>query len=166
MFNGRLTARKPGGGPTRLWRGCVCAFLLGVTAGCYVYPPANPSPGAGTRLLLKLNDKGRVAMEKSIGPSGRFIEGVLLSNSDSAFALRVVRVEYLSGQSNKWSGEPLMVSRDFVSETKERKLSQGRTWLTVAGVAGAMVAFIASRGLLGGGSGDPNERPPENPPVN
>lgn len=164
MFRARHTRRRRiGGAPPRLLHGPLFALLLGVVgSGCYVYSPAARSPAPGTRLLLELNDRGRVALGDSIGPSGRVVEGTLTANSDSAFSLRVVRVGYLNGQSNNWNGEPLMVLRDLVGDVKERRFSKSRSWLTATGVSVAVVAFIASRGLLGFGSGgdDPSPGPP------
>jgi hypothetical protein len=104
-------------------------------------------------LVLELNDRGRVALGDSIGPSGEEVEGTVTANSDSAYSLRVVRVGYLNGFSNNWNGEPLIVSRDLVGSVRERRFSRSRTWLTATGVSAAVVAFIATRGLLGFGSG-------------
>lgn len=136
----------------RFWSGCLVVLLQGVASACYEYTPAPAAPGPGTQLLLELNDQGRVGLGDSIGPSGQVVEGTVASNTDSVYALRVVRVGYLNGQSNAWKGEPLMVRRDFVGIAKERKFSRGRTWITATGVSLAAVAFIASRQLLGFGS--------------
>lgn len=163
MSHARLTGRsRAGGEPTRFLSGCLLVFLLGVTSGCYVYSPAPPSPARGTRLLLELNDRGRVALGDSIGPSGRVVEGTVTANSDSAYSLRVVRVGYLNGQSNNWNGEPLVVPKDLVGNVKERRLSKSRSWLTATGVSVAVVAFIATRGLFGFGSEgrEPGPGPP------
>jgi hypothetical protein len=127
-------------------------LLMGVASACYVYTPAPAVSAPGTRLLLELNDRGRVALGDSIGPAATVVEGSVASNSDSAYTLRVVRVGYVNGQSNQWNGEPLIVARQFVGTAKERKLSRSRSFLTAGGVSLAVVAFIASRGLLGFGS--------------
>jgi hypothetical protein len=136
----------------RFWSGFLLVVLLGAASACFEYAPAPAAPGPGTRLLLELNDRGRVGLGDSIGPSSQVVEGLVASNSDSAYALRVLRVGYLNGQSNEWKGEPLTVRRDFVGIAKERKFSKGRTWLTATSVSLAVVAFIASRQLLGFGS--------------
>src|SRR3979409_2307951 len=121
-------------------------LLWGVASACYVYTPAPAAPGPGTRLLLELNDRGRVGLGDSIGPSGQVVEGTVASNSDSAYSLRVMRVGYLNGQSNTWNGEPLRVSREWVGNATERRFSKSRTWLSASAVSLAAVAFIASRG--------------------
>lgn len=154
-----------GAEPRRFWRGCLLAFLVCVSSGCYVYSPAARIPVPGSRLLLELNDEGRVGLGESIGPSGQLVEGTAMSDSDSAYSLNVARVEYLNGQSNQWKGEHLTVARNFVNRAMERRFSSSRTWLTVSAVAAATVWFIASRGLLGfgsegrpGGGGEPGQQ--------
>lgn len=136
----------------RFWSGWLLLLLQGMASACYVYSPASATPVPGTRVLLELNDRGRVGLGDSIGPSSQVVEGTVVSNSDSAYGVRVVRVGYLNGQSNQWNGEPLMVSKDFVGTARERRFSRSRTWLTAGSAALAAVAFIASRGLLGFGS--------------
>lgn len=164
LFRARRIAGCPGaGGPQRLWSGCLLAFLLGVTSGCYAYGPAPANTIPGTRLLLELNDRGRVGMGNSIGPTGEVVEGTVQSTSDSAYSLLVRRVEYMNGQSNIWNGEPLTVPKEFVGNAKERTLSASRTWLTAGAVALAAVSFISSRHLLGFGSegSGPKQGPPK-----
>ncbi len=135
--------------------GCVLAFLLSVSSGCYVYPPVVTAPSPGVELRLDLNDRGRAALGSLIGPSAVNVEGVLQSPPDTAYVLGVTSVTYLRGEANRWSGEPLTVSKDFVANTTQRTLSKSRTWLTAAGMAVAIAVLIASRGLVGGGSDVP-----------
>jgi hypothetical protein len=142
-----------GGGPRRFWSGCMLAFLSGVASGCYVYGPAPGDAMPGTRVLLELNDRGRVGLGNNIGPTGGVVEGIVQSSSDSAYSLLVKRVEYMNGQSNAWNGEKLIVPKEFVGNARERTLSPSRTWLAAGGVVLAVVAFISSRQLLGFGSG-------------
>lgn len=153
LFSARLTGQsRTGGGSRRFWRGCLLAFLLGVASGCYAYGPAPANAMPGTRVLLELNDRGRVGLGDSIGPRGGILEGTVQSNSDSAYSLRMERVEYLNGQSNAWNGESLVVPKEFIGNARERTFSAGRTWLVAGAVTLAAVAFIASRHLLGFGS--------------
>jgi hypothetical protein len=144
---------RTGGGPRRFWRGCLLAFLSGVASGCYVYGPAPVNAAPGTRVQLELNDRGRVGLGNSIGPTGGVVEGTVQSNSDSAYSLLVRRVEYMNGQSNAWNGERLIVPKEFVGNARERTFSPSRTWLAAGGLVLAAVAFISSRNLLGFGSG-------------
>ena len=154
MSRVRLTGdSRTGGGPRRFWSGCMLAFLSGVASGCYVYGPAPGDATPGMRVLLELNDRGRVGLGNSIGPTGGVVEGTVQSNSDSAYSLLVRRVEFMNGQSNAWNGERLIVPKEFVGNARERTFSPSRTWLAAGGLVLAAVAFISSRNLLGFGSG-------------
>lgn len=150
-----LSAHSPVRDDRRVVRGCVLAFLLGVSSGCYVYPPVVTTPSPGVELRLDLNDRGRVALGSLIGPAAMKVEGVLRSPPDTAYVLGVTYVTYVQGQSNRWSGEPLTVPKDFVANTTQRTFSTSRTWLTAAAVGGGIAALIASRGLSGRGSPGP-----------
>jgi len=131
----------------------VLACSAAVIAGCYVYVPAPVTPAAGSQLSLELNDRGRVGLGDSIGPSAKTIDGKTIVSSDSAYTLRVSKVGYLNGQANKWNGEPLVVLNEFVSKATEQRFSRSRTWLTATAVTAAAIAFVSTRGLLGFGSG-------------
>lgn len=150
------SAHSPFRRGARVTGGCVLAFLLGVSSGCYVYPPVVSTPSPGVELRLDLNDRGRAAMGTLIGPSAVNVEGVLKSPPDTAYVLGVTSVTYQRGQANKWSGEPLTVPREFVANTTQRTLSKSRTWLTVAVAAAGVAALLASLGLGGGGSPPPD----------
>lgn len=125
---------------------------MGVTTGCYVYTPVAAPPAPGTRLLLELNDRGRVGLGGSIGSSANSVEGLLQEGSDSTYSLKVVSVSYLNGQRNQWNSEPLVVSRDFVRDVKSRQFSKTRTVITVGALIAGTVLFIVTRGLVGSGS--------------
>ena len=126
---------------------------MGVSTGCYVYTPVAAPPAPGSRLLLELNDRGRVGLGGSIGPSASSVEGMLQADADSAYSLKVVSVSYLNGQRNTWSGEPIVVSRDFVRDVRSRQFSRTRTVLAAGALVVGTVLFIVTRGLIGGGSG-------------
>ena len=149
-----ITRRRhvAGGARGKYWKAYAAALLMGVASGCYVYTPAQMQPSQGTDVVLELNDRGRVALGDSIGPTGKEVEGTVVGGGDSAFLLSVARVGYLNGQSNKWNGEHLTIPRTLVDRASERRFSPGRTWLTVGAAAATVAAFIASRSLLGLGS--------------
>jgi hypothetical protein len=148
--------------------GALCGILLcfasGLVQGCYVYTPVTGAPAPTTYVALDITDRGRVGLGDLIGPAATRVEGVLQSQTDSAYALNVTSVGYLNGQSNRWSGEPLMVRKDFIGNLRERKFSRGRTALATGSAVGGILVFALTRGLFGfgggsgGGGGDPAEQ--------
>lgn len=151
----------------RWGRVCRCgllAFAAGMSSGCYVYTPVATTPEPGARLAFDLNDRGRVGLGDRIGVSASKVEGTLKSNGDSAYQLSVISVEYLNGQRNNWTGEPLTVAREFVGGVKQRQFSRSRTWLTAAALTAGSIVFIVTRGLLGFGSAERDPGSPEPDP--
>lgn len=130
----------------------VLAVSVAAVSGCYVYTPAPSAPAVGTHVLLEINDRGRVGLGDSIGSGAKMIEGTTIMSPDSAYALRVSRIQYLTGQSNSWTGERLMIPRMFVTNAREEKFSTSRSVLAGTLVTTAIVTFITSRNLLGFGT--------------
>ena len=133
----------------------VLACLAG--AGCYVNRPLAASPEPGTNVLIALNDRGRVALADSIGEAASEIEGALVSRQDSLYVIRVRAVEYLNGQRQRWTGEPLSVKEEHVRDVHARRMSRGRTAVVAGAISSSVIAFILSRDLfgLGGGGREP-----------
>jgi hypothetical protein len=158
---GRVENTRPT--PVSVWRftgGCLLAFLMGVSSGCYTYTPMPAAPPPGTVLVLGLNDQGRVGLGPSVGPSAQLIEGTLQSRTDSAYVVSVNSVSYFNGGSNKWSGESLTIGRTFVQDVRERQFSRGRTLLVVAAGAAAFLTFALTRSLFSSSSPDKTGTPP------
>ena len=156
--------RRPAFEPRRPWR-ALPALVLGSVpylAGCYATMPVHGTPAAGTALVLDLNDRGRVVLGDQIGPSATKIEGDVASASDSAYSLRVSSVSYLNGQSNRWSGEPLTVTANLVSQVKQRTFSRSRTALLGVAAAAALAVLLKSTNLIGSASdgGEVGKPPP------
>jgi hypothetical protein len=150
---GRASATRPAGpGPVRRVRACVLALMAANTLGCYVYRPVPAAPAPGTRLALELNDRGRVALADSVGPSADLIEGSFVSRTDSAYVVHVKSVRYINRQTHPWTNEPLTVRSALLRDIRERRLSRGRTALVASAAVGGVVAFLLSTDLLGSGS--------------
>lgn len=136
------------------WRNLSLALSLGVVGGCYAYTPMQTAPPPGTVVSFELNDPGRVALGQSIGPSAEKIEGALESATDSSYVLKMQSVTFVNGQQTDWTGEHLVVGRQFVTNLTQRQFSSGRTTLAVLGGIAAAAAFVATRSVLGGGNPD------------
>lgn len=137
----------------RLGRACALAFLAGTSTGCYSYVPIQTSAAtSGMQVSLDVNDRGRVMLADSLGPAVSRIEGSVQSRADSGYVLNVSAVEYISGQRNRWSGEPLGVRDEQVGLARERRFSKLRTAVAVAVSVGAVLAIALTRDLLGSGT--------------
>lgn len=137
-----------------LWRAMLLSFCLGVTNGCYSYVPVASTPAPGSVLSLQLNDSGRVALGRTLGPTVDKIEGAVESASDSSYVLKMQSVTFFNGQTSNWTGESVAVGKQYVSNTSRRVFSNSRTTLAVLGGVGAVIAFIATRAVIGSGTPD------------
>lgn len=155
---GRVPARRP-------LRTRLALLLAGATSlgGCYTYVPVASVPAPGASLVVDLNDRGRLALGDSIGPSALTVTGVVQSASDSQYVLRVSSVSYLNGRSNQWSGEPLSLRTDLVGQARQKNYSRSRTWALAIGATAAVLGFVLTQDLLGN-SGGPKRIPGSPPP--
>lgn len=157
---GQVThVRSRAGRRKTLVRACLLAFLNGIASACYTNVPVTGVTSPGSVIVLDVNDRGRVGLGENIGPLASSVEGALQSQNDSVYTLRVTSVGYLNGQTNRWTGEPLSIRKDFVAGVKEHKFAPARTWLVAAGATAAVLGFALTRGLLGSGNPDTDKQP-------
>lgn len=133
----------------------ILALGTAISSGCYVYRPVSGMPASGTRVVLDLNDRGRVALSDSVGPSADRIEGEVQSTADSVYVLRVSSIRYTNGSTHRWTNEPLGVRADLVRDLREKRLSRARTAVIAGASTAALVVLAISIDLLGFGSDGP-----------
>jgi hypothetical protein len=143
------------------------AAVAVVMTGCYTYTPVGDAlrPVAGTTVQATLTDRGRVALEQSLGPEVWQVEGMVRTVSDSTVEMSVHKTVTISRASTRWTGEPVTLRREHYQSMRERQLSRGRTFMLAGSLSAGVVAFVATRSLFGFGAG--NDNPPggpENPP--
>lgn len=145
----------------RARRWAALALFPALVAGCYSYAPLSTAPQPGAHLAFDVNDRGRVGVADSLGPGVTRVEGFLAGRTDSLYVIHVTDVASIRGPSARWNGEMVSLRPEYISGITERRLSKARTALLAGGVTAAVVAFIASRDLLGiGGGGDGPGKPP------
>ena len=116
--------------------------------GCYVTTPLErPAPSTGEVVVLQISDQGRVALADRLGAGVSRVQGRVQTASDDRLSLRVASVGYISGETNRWSGESVSIDRAYVGTTQLRRLSRSRTWTAIGATTVVVGAFIASRGL-------------------
>jgi hypothetical protein len=137
----------------------VCV-LLGNLAGCYSYVPVTADVTPGSNVALHVTDRGRVSLEKHLGSGAQRLEGRVITATDSTVSLSLTAVRYLDQPAAvRWSGEMVMIDRDFVVDLRERRLSRSKSWLA-AGVVGLAVAALTTLAIDGFGRGGSDNRPP------
>lgn len=133
-------------------------MVLSMTAACYSYVPVDaPNAPAGQIVELKISDPGRVSLAPRFGPGLDRVAGRLVAQHDTNFTVSVLSVTTIDGEQTRWSGEEVLLSRDFIRSASSRRLSPTKTAL-MAGAAAAVLYFTAIRPLTGGGK-DPRDPP-------
>ena len=137
-------------------RRALAAVLL---AGCYTFEPVQgPTPAVGTEIAFDINDAGRVALGGSMGPEIVQIEGRLVEKGSADYLVAVTTVHLLRGGEQVWSREPVRIKSEYVSSVYEKKFSAVKS-VALGAVGVGVVAALAGRSLLGGGSTDPQKQP-------
>jgi hypothetical protein len=108
---------------------------------------------------LELNDQGRVAMGERLGPEVAKVDGTLVGATADEYTIHIDRVQYLDGTTSSWGGESVVLRQQDVKGILERRFSKGRTLAAIASGAAAVGAFIATRSLIGGGTGSKPTKP-------
>src|SRR6266536_847905 len=97
-------------------------LCAGAASACYVYQPSTSSLLApGKSIALDLNDLGRLNLANQIGPEVKRIAGVLVSQTNNDYVLRVSQISFFNGRTSEWSGEAVNVRGDYVSGVYEEK---------------------------------------------
>lgn len=121
---------------------------------CYtLVPTGGVVPEVGTRVALRVNDAGRLALGGSMGPEIDQVEGVLLKKDSVEFVLAVRSVHTIRGGDQAWSGERVRIKAEYVNGVSERKLSKSRT-LVVSAVSVGLLVFAVKSSLNGSGTFD------------
>ena len=136
------------------------AVAVWVLQACYTLQPIpdRNSPPLGLIVAVDITDAGRAALGGSMGPEISQIEGRLAGNEGDVFEIAVTAVRLLRGGEQVWKGEKVQVPRAYVSRMYEKRLSKGRT-VAASAVTVGVIAYFASKGLLGSIFGDEGTLP-------
>jgi hypothetical protein len=146
---------------------CTLAVLAAVApllfAACYVQRPlTTPVPQASSRIVVQITDAGRAEMANRIGLGASEVEGLVVSASDSAWDLEVLRVGYRAGPSQEWNRERVSFPRYALTNASERSLSRRRSWIMALAITGTALLAAKAFGALGFGGSGGGEPPPPN----
>jgi len=147
--------------PGRAARGAVALVLLvPQLTGCFQFVPVSRSdiPG-GAEVSLGITDQGRVALAEPVGPGIRRLDGRVVENGDTSLVLAVTSVRFIDLDVTMYrDGERVEIAHQHISEIRERRLSQSRSWIA-AGLAAAGVAALLLISIVGFGGEDLPDRP-------
>jgi hypothetical protein len=136
--------------------------------GCYTYQSmTRDQPVPAQAIELTLNDRGRIALERNVGPDVLTVAGAVESVSDSGFVLKVQRVTDLNRNISRWAGEPVAFRTEWVRQLRERRFSGARTAILIGSTAGALALAVTTPligsilGINNGPSGNGGD-PPDN----
>jgi len=138
----------------------LAVWVLSVVQACYTLQPMadRGTPPLGMVVALDITDAGRAALGGSMGPEIGQIEGRLTRNEGDTFEIAVSAVRLLRGGEQVWKGEKVQIQRNHISRMYEKQLSKGRT-VAASAVTVGVVAYFASKGLLGSIFGDEGQLP-------
>jgi len=143
--------------------GTVAAALL--ASSCYSYTSQPINAGLlQENAEFRISDVGRVALVDQLGPGAQTVEGRVVREDASGWALQVSRLTTIRGESYTWLGERIELPRTSVEGVARKTFDRPRTIVAMAMITGAVVAFVLSRNLFGWGS-DAESGPPSIPPV-
>ncbi|GAC1517287.1 MAG: hypothetical protein NVS1B4_16940 [Gemmatimonadaceae bacterium] len=128
------------------------SFLLPCATGCYTERPALTGElPVGGSVAIAVTDRGRVALEPTVGPGVSRLIGTLGSVSDSTITLRLSEVEFIAASTASWAGEAVTIARDHVASVAERRISRARTGVAIAATVAGVALLVRSISLAVGG---------------
>ena len=137
-------------------------IALALTTACYTYTPSQiGNTAVGGEVGIDVTDVGRVDLAPLLGAEVSRVEGRVKSVTDSSVMLGVTRVEFLSGSSQKWSGEPVTIARADVKAMQARSFSRSQTVLTVVLLGVGLALGLAAAVIGSGSSGNDSKGPPD-----
>jgi len=121
---------------------------LFAVAGCYVSQPVTGgvAPEVGSRVVLEINDAGRMGLGYKMGTEIDRVDGMLNQKDTAGMLVAVKHVVGLRGSVQVWNDEQVRIEDDFVRSISLRQFSRGRS--VVAGVAGVGgITFLMTSGF-------------------
>lgn len=124
--------------------------------GCYeTLPLQQGSPPSTVSVQLVLNDAGRAAVSVKLGSAVDKVEGMLTAQNADSYTLAVSQVFQLGGNTTKWNGESVTISKDWTVGYQIHRFSKARTIILASAIAAAVIVFLVTARLNGsGGSSD------------
>ncbi len=141
----------------------IAPFGMLVLCGCYVTTPVatNPAPAPGSKLHIQLTDAGSASLAQYLGPNVFYVDGRLVSQTDTGMAVSVNAVTLHSGNEQYWKGETVSLPQSSIATVQEKRIS----WWRSGVLAGGIMAVLGTIGAVSGSSnGNTRNHGPPPPP--
>ena len=125
--------------------------MVSLCSACYQYAACQPTTSTtGQAVRVTLTDAGTSRVASLVGPGAAYLDGNLISLTDSTYTIALADLGRIIGTEEAWKGEQVTVARGDVSAFELRKATPGRSAaLTAALVGGAALVARA----MGAGEG-------------
>lgn len=119
---------------------------LFAVAGCFSTQPVTGgvTPEVGSRVVLDINDAGRVGLGNMMGTEIDRVDGMLLKKDTTGMTLAVKHVIGIRGSVQVWNDEQVRIEDHFVSTVSLRKFSRGRSVIAGAAGVGGVTLLVTS----------------------
>jgi hypothetical protein len=135
-------------------------MALLVTTACYTYDPHTPGDiQPGQRIVVTVNNVGRVALTADIGDDVATATGDLTSVDSAGIHMRVTEANFLSGTTTRMAGVAVTVPTNGAVLVTTKQFSRTKTTAVVIGIGAALIAAIRAFGIFGFGNGDAVNKP-------
>jgi len=144
-------------------RSAVAALLLFTTA-CQAYTSVQLSPSlAGKDVRVSLSPMGAGDLASTLGSPADYVEGHLVSATDSVLVLQMKALVRTNGIEDNWNGEAVRIPASDIDHIETMRISPTRSAILTAAIVGGMY-FISRSFLKGesqGSAGTGGSRPPQ-----
>jgi len=140
----------------------VVLLSLFAVSGCYSLQPVTGgvTPEVGSRVVLEINDAGRVGLGNMMGTEIDRVDGMLLEKDATGMMLAVKHVVGIRGSVQVWNDEQVRIEDDFVRAVSLRQFSKARSLAAgAAGVGG--LTYLLTSGFAAYLFGNDNNVPPD-----
>jgi hypothetical protein len=107
-------------------------------------------------VALEVNDEGRVALNRPLGPGIWRVQGTLAAVEGDDYVVDALSVTPIRGQELPVSGVRVRLSQRYVTRLDERRFSRSRTAIVFGSAVAVVAAFFLTKGFTRG------HTPPEN----
>jgi len=126
----------------------LAASLL-VSTACQTYTSVDLSPSlSGKNVRVSLSRAGAGDLASMLGAPADYVEGHLVSATDSVVVLQMTSLTRMNGVEDSWNGERVRIPAADISRVETSRISPTRSSILAIAIIGG--AYLAGRSFLKG----------------